>query len=154
MNSRSFPRPYPLLSSCMLPEHPGMWRIEKCPYRHSDAQWPAVPGLVSFACERYETGVSTARRMKRSTLKVVKSGKSGAVVGSHKVWVSRPREPFVEPSEKEETAKLNRLKKKAASTSAKPPVDLAEILKKYGNLDKSPLTKEVKGGEPMDLKLD
>jgi hypothetical protein len=34
------------------------------------------------------------------------------------------------------------------------PADTAEILKKYGKLDKTPLTVEVKGDQPIDLKLD
>ncbi|HMC63360.1 MAG TPA: hypothetical protein VKI65_00320 [Gemmataceae bacterium] len=85
------------------------------------------------------------------TLTVFKTGKSGAVVGTHKVWVSRPREPFVEPDEKGE---MKRQKPKANVASAKPHAEVEGILKKYGNLDKSPLTVEVKGGAPMDLKLD
>ena len=76
------------------------------------------------------------------------------MVGTHKVWVSRPREPFVDPTDKEEVAKLKKLKKKAPPTSSRPPADLAEILKKYGSLDNSKLTVEVKGGEQIDLKLD
>lgn len=118
-----------------------------------------VSGLiVSFVpVNATETGVSTGETDENGkySLTVVKTGRSGAVTGSHKVWVSRPREPYVEPNEdKEETAKQRRLKMKAIAAAAKPPADLADILKKYGNLDKSPLTKEVKGGEPIDLKLD
>lgn len=113
-----------------------------------------VHGLVvSFVpVAATETGVSTGETDDdgKYTLTVVKSGKSGAVVGTHKVWVSRPREAFVEPTDKEPTK--NRRAK--ATRAAKPPADLADILKKYGNLDKSPLTVEVKGGEPIDLKLD
>ena len=114
-----------------------------------------VPGLVvSFVPEAAtQTGVSTGQTDDNGkyTLTVVKTGKSGAVVGTHKVWVSRPREPFVEPDEKGE---MKKPKTKANAASAKPHTELAEILKKYGNLDKSPLTVEVKGGEPKDLKLD
>jgi hypothetical protein len=113
-----------------------------------------VPGLVvSFVPEvATETGVSTGETDDNGkySLTVVKSGKSGAVVGTHKVWVSLPREPFVDPTEKEE--KKNQKTKPPAKP--KPPADVADILKKYGNLDKSPLTVEVKGGEPLDLKLD
>jgi hypothetical protein len=116
----------------------------------------AVPGLViSFVPQNYtETGVSIGETDENGKyeLTVVKSGKSGAVVGSHKVWVSRPREPFVDPTDKEELAKQK--KEKKGTPAAKPPADLTDILKKYGNLDKSPLTVEVKGGEPIDLKLD
>jgi hypothetical protein len=116
-----------------------------------------VPGIVvSFVPEaQTETGVSTGETNEsgKYNLTVVKTGSSGAVVGTHKVWVSLPREPYVEPGDKEASAKLNKLKKKASPT-AKPPADVADILKKYGNLDKSPLTKEVKDGAPIDLKLD
>lgn len=118
-----------------------------------------VPGIVvSFVPEaQTETGVSTGETdaSGKYNLTVVRTGSSGAVVGIHKVWVSLPREPFVDPTDKEETAKLTKLKKKAAAAAAvKPPADVGEILKKYGSLDKSTLTKEVKGGEPIDLKLD
>jgi hypothetical protein len=113
-----------------------------------------VPGIVvSFVPEvATETGVSTGETDDNGkySLTVVKSGKSGAVVGTHKVWVSLPREPFVDPTEKEE--KKNPKAKPPAKP--KPPADVADILKKYGNLDKSPLAVEVKGGEPLDLKLD
>jgi hypothetical protein len=112
-----------------------------------------VPGLVvSFVPEAAtETGVSIAETDDNGkyNLTVVKTGKSGAVVGTHKVWVSRPREPFVEPDERGEMKRP-----KAKANAAKPHSELAEILKKYGNLNKSPLTVEVKDGAPMDLKLD
>jgi hypothetical protein len=118
-----------------------------------------VPGLVvSFVPEKAtETGVSTGETDENGkySLKVVKSGKSGAVVGTHKVWVSRPRAPFVEPNEdKEENSKIKRQKLKEKAAAAKPPPDLADIIKKYGSLDKSTLIKEVKGGESIDLTLD
>jgi len=117
-----------------------------------------VPGLVvSFVPEAAtKTGVSIGETDDNGKydLTVVKTGKSGAVVGTHKVWVSPPREPFVEPGDKEEMAKLKKQKKTAGPATARPPADLTEILKKYGNLDKSPLTVEVKGGAPIDLKLD
>jgi hypothetical protein len=118
-----------------------------------------VPGIVvSFVpVTATETGVSTGTTDDNGqySLKVAKTGSSGAVVGTHKIWVSRPREPFVNPQDKEEVAKQKKLKKNANPADTKPPADLTEILKKYGNLDKSTLTKEVKdGGEPIDLKLD
>ncbi len=115
---------------------------------------PVAGLVVSFVPEAAtETGVSTGVTDDNGKyeLTVVKSGKSGAVVGTHKVWVSRPRDAFVDPTDKEELAKLK--KEKKAPAPAKPPVDLAEILKKYGNLDKTPLTVEVEG-KPKDLKLD
>jgi hypothetical protein len=117
-----------------------------------------VPGLVvSFVPEAAtQTGVSTGETDDNGKfdLTVVKTRKKGAVVGTHKVWVSRPREPFVEPGDKEATAKLRKQKQQAAASAAKPPPDFTEILKKYGNQDKSPLTVEVKDGPPMELKLD
>ncbi len=117
-----------------------------------------VPGLVvSFVpVAATETGVSTGQTDENGKyeLTVVKTGSKGAVVGTHKVWVSRPREPYVETTtDKEETAKLKKLRQKA-TPAAKPPADLAEILKKYGNLEKSPLSVEVKGAATVDLKLD
>jgi hypothetical protein len=45
-------------------------------------------------------------------------------------------------------------KKKGPSTAESVPAELASILKKYGNQQKTPLTVEVKGGESVDLKLD
>ncbi|CAN5463182.1 hypothetical protein BH10PLA2_BH10PLA2_21710 [soil metagenome] len=116
-----------------------------------------VPGLVvSFVPQTAtQTGVSMAETDDNGKydLKVVKSGKSGAVVGTHKVWVSRPRQPLNEAGDKEERAKLRKERKKPTPTD-KPPPDLAAIIKKYGSLDKSTLTFEVKGGSPIDLKLD
>ena len=117
-----------------------------------------VDGLViSFVpVVQTETGVSTGTTDENGKydLTVFLTGQTGAVVGTHKVWVSRPREPFVDPADKEEIAKQKKLKKKATPTTPKLPVDLAEILKKYGSLDKSQMTVEVKGGEQIDLKLD
>ena len=63
-----------------------------------------------------------------------------------------PREP-PEPVDKVEKQKM-RKQKKGTLASEKATADLAAILKKYGRLDKTPLTVEVKGGEPIDLKLD
>ena len=117
-----------------------------------------VPGLVvSFVPEaQTETGVSIGETNDggKYDLTVVKTRASGAVVGTHKVWVSLPREPYVDPGDKEETAKQRKLNMKKKAAAAKPPVDIGDILKKYGNLDKSPLTFEVKGGAPIDIKLD
>jgi hypothetical protein len=109
--------------------------------------------VVSFVPEGVtETGVSSGETDQdgKYSLKVVKSGSSGAVVGKHKVWVSLPREAPVDDKE----ARAGKQKTNAATTAPKAPADLAPILKKYGNLEKSPLTVEVKGGEPIDLKLD
>jgi hypothetical protein len=116
-----------------------------------------VPGLiVSFVPEAAtETGVSTGETDDNGkyALTVVKTGSSGAVVGTHKVWVSLPRE-FVDPTDKEDRAKMRKQKMKATPTTAKPPADIATILKTYGNLDKTTLKVEVEGGKPIDLKLD
>jgi hypothetical protein len=155
----NFSRPFPLASLLAL------WFLSSSGCGGSEKVVPVsgtvtrngqpVPGLVvSFVPEAAtETGVSIGETDDNGkySLTVVKTGRSGAVVGTHKVWVSRPREPFVEPDEKGE---MKRQKTKANVTSAKPHAEFADILKKYGNLDKSPLTVEVKGGEPMDLKLD
>jgi hypothetical protein len=114
-----------------------------------------VPGLVvSFVPEAQTvTGVSTGQTDDDGnyTLTVVKSRRSGAVVGNHKVWVSLPREPYVEPGDVD---KRKMIRRKGTPATEKPSVDVAAILKKYGNLDKSPLTREVKGGGPIDLQLD
>jgi hypothetical protein len=87
----------------------------------------------------------------RYSLTVVKTRQRGAVVGTHKVWVSLPREG---PPDIEGERKNEREKKKKAPVPNLPPADLAETLKRYGNLDRSPLTVEVTGGQPIDLKLD
>lgn len=120
-----------------------------------------VPGLVvSFVPDlATETGVSTGETDSsgRYSLTVVRTRASGAVVGKHKVWVSLPRETLPEEKElnsdqeKEARAKARKQKGKAAPN---PAVDLAAILKKYGKLDSTPLSVEVKDGSPIDLKLD
>ncbi len=155
---RNISRPFPLvfLAAVCLLGSPGCGGSEKVvpvsgTVTHNGQP---VPGLVvSFVPEaKTETGVSIGETDDNGKydLTVVRTGSRGAVVGTHKVWVSRPREPFVEPGDKDEMKKQRR----QAAAAAKPPADLAEILKKYGNLDKSPLTVEVKGGAPIDLKLD
>ncbi|QVL30906.1 carboxypeptidase regulatory-like domain-containing protein [Telmatocola sphagniphila] len=115
-----------------------------------------VPGLViSFVPEgKSELGVSSGQTDEQGkySLKVVSTGRSGAVVGKHKVWVSMPRE---QPKfdDKEERNK----NKKKGSNAPKPPVpppDLAPIIKLYGSLEKSKLTVDVSDGSAIDLKLD
>jgi hypothetical protein len=109
---------------------------------------PVAGMVVSFVPEAQTvSGVSTATTDENGHYKltVFKTGQSGAVVGTHKVWVSLPREP---PPDLDK----DKVNKKPVPTT-KPPVDTAEILKKYGKLDSTPLTVEVKG-EPIDLKLD
>jgi hypothetical protein len=116
-----------------------------------------VDGLVvSFVPQaQTQTGVSTGETDEKGKyeLTVASTGSSGAVVGTHRVWVSLPREP-AEPVDKEERARLRKQKKKATPVAQKQPAEIADILKKYGSLEKTPLRVEVKGGEPIDLNLD
>jgi hypothetical protein len=108
-----------------------------------------VPGLVvSFVPQNAtETGVSTGKTNEDGEYKltVAKTGRSGAVVGTHKVWVSVPRKP----REKDKDQK-NAPREAAPQVSA----EVAEVLRKYGRLETTPMTVEVTGGEPVDLKLD
>jgi hypothetical protein len=120
---------------------------------HNDQ--PVSGIIVSFVPQaETKTGVSTGKTDENGNYKltIASSGSRGAVVGTHKVWVSLPREP-PEPVDKEEKAKMRKLKK-GTLANEKLTADLAAILKKYGRLEKTPLTVEVKGGEPIDLKLD
>jgi hypothetical protein len=109
-----------------------------------------VAGLtVSFVPEASTiTGISTGTTDEdgRYKLRVSNTGSSGAVVGAHKVWVSLPRQP--EESDPDEKTKTKR------RPPPDVPSDMAEILKKYGTLAKSPLKIEVTGGHEIDLKLD
>jgi hypothetical protein len=124
---------------------------------HNDNPVPNI--TVSFVPqEATETGVSTGKTDEngRYKLYVAKTGGSGAVVGSHKVWVSLPRETAkpVDKDEKMVKKREEKKNKKKGSLAAETlPADTAQILKKYGRLDKTPLTVEVKG-DPIDLKLD
>ncbi len=111
---------------------------------------PVADIMVSFVPQGVtETGVSTGETDEkgRYELYVSKTGKSGAVVGTHKVWVSLPREPEV--SNKRDGPYVKKQKTRAQDLTLAE----AQILKKYGRLDKTPLTVEVKG-DPIDLKLD
>jgi hypothetical protein len=95
-----------------------------------------------------EAGVSTGTTDENGEYKltVFKTGSRGAVVGTHKVWVSLPRTP--------PEAFENENKKKAPRTpGSQVSPDIAQILWKYGKLDTTPLTVEVTG-DPIDLKLD
>jgi hypothetical protein len=117
---------------------------------------PVAGLVVSFVPEAAtETGVSTGQTDDngRYDLKVVKSGKSGAVVGTHKVWVSKPRPPL-EAVEKDKEERAKEKKMKTKRTTERPPPDFAAILKKYGSLDKSTLIIEVKNAGAIDLPLD
>jgi hypothetical protein len=120
-----------------------------------------VPGIVVSFVPQAATysGVSTGEtdEQGRYTLTVFKTGQSGAVAGMHKVWISLPRkEPtgVVDKDEKMMKRKEEKkTKKKEVPVAELLPADIAKILKKYGKLDKTPLTKEVKG-DPIDLQLD
>jgi hypothetical protein len=119
---------------------------------HKDQPVPGI--IVSFVPQvQTQTGVSTGETDENGNykLKVASTGSSGAVVGTHKVWVSLPREE-PQPVDKEEKARMKKQKKKGPAAE-KPPADYAAILKKYGQLEKTPLVVEVKG-DPIDLKLD
>jgi hypothetical protein len=112
--------------------------------------------VVSFVPQAHtQTGASSGETDENGKyeLTVASTGSSGAVVGTHKVWVSLPREP-PQPVAKEERARLRKEKKKVTPATEKQPADIAAILKKYGSLAKTPLTVEVKGGERIDLQLD
>ena len=115
---------------------------------------PVANIVVAFVPQtKSETGVSTGLTDEDGnySLTVASTGSSGAVVGPHKVWVSLPREPpTVDKEEKQRLAKERKGKRANDQRSA----ELAGILKKYGQLEKTPLTVEVKGGAPIDLKLD
>ncbi len=116
---------------------------------------PVAGVVVSFVPQAItESGPSTGTTDAdgKYTLTVAKTGRGGAVVGTHKVWVSLPREPPPFDDSKKEEKKNKPPRKPTAPMPA--DADIAAILKKYGQLDKTPLTMEVKGGEPIDLKLD
>jgi hypothetical protein len=115
---------------------------------------PVAHLVVSFVPkDKTSTGVSTGTTDEdgRYSLTVAKTGQRGAVVGTHKVWVSVPREeppPF-------ERDRDNEKKKKKTPAPKRPPADLAvTLLQRYGSLERTPLTVEVNGGQPIDLKLD
>jgi hypothetical protein len=113
---------------------------------HNDK--PVAGMVVSFVPQATTaSGVSTGTTDAdgKYSLTVFKTGQGGAVVGTHKVWLSLPRKP-PGPRDKE--------KKGALTTETEIPPETAEILEKYGNLAETPLTVEVKSGQPIDLKLD
>jgi hypothetical protein len=114
---------------------------------------PVAHIVVSFVPkDQTLTGVSTGTTDEdgRYSLTVVKTGQRGAIVGTHKVWVSLPREaPPPAGGERE-----NERNKKKTPTRKTPPADLSATLKRYGSLERTPLSVEVTGGQPVDLKLD
>jgi len=114
-----------------------------------------VPGVVVSFVPQATTasGPSTGTTDEdgKYTLTIAKTGWGGAVVGTHKVWVSLPRDPPPFDDSKKEEKKHQPPRKPTAGKPA--DADMAAILKKYGQLDKTPLTVDVKG-DPIDLKLD
>jgi hypothetical protein len=117
---------------------------------------PVAGIVVSFVPQAVTiTGTSSGQTDENGEYKltVANTGKSGAVVGTHKVWVSLPRKP-PESFDKDDKARTKGQKKKGTPATDKPPPDLAAVLKKYGKLEKTPLTVEVTGDGPIDLKLD
>jgi hypothetical protein len=111
---------------------------------------PVAGMIVSFVPQAAtESGVSTGTTDENGQyqLTVFKTGQRGAVVGAHKIWVSIPRKPpaGVEKDKKKDSPR---------TLDAAMPPDTAEILRKYGKLETTPLTVEVKGDQPLDLKLD
>jgi hypothetical protein len=159
----NLPRPFAvtfLLTACVL-SGSGCGGSEKVvtvtgKVTHNDQ--PLAGIIVSFVPEAAtKAGVSTGETDEdgKYMLTVFNTGQSGAVVGTHKVWVSLPRKP--EDRRKPETAEEAKQKVKDARRRKRgtlPPGEMTEILKKYGKLDKTPLTVEVTGGQAVDLKLD
>jgi len=112
---------------------------------------PVAGMILSFVPDAAtESGVSTGTTNAKGEyrLTVSKTGRSGAVAGSHKVWVSVPRKPPEAGDNDKKPAK-----KGAEPTPTDLPAETEEILKKYGSLKTTPLKVEVKG-DPIDLKLD
>jgi hypothetical protein len=114
---------------------------------------PVAHLVVSFVPkDSTSTGVSTGTTDEdgRYYLTIAKTGRRGAVVGTHKVWVSLPREEPPPPGGERENERV----KKRPPAPKRPAADFAATLKRYGSLDRTPLTVEVNGGQPIDLKLD
>jgi hypothetical protein len=166
MNIQRFFRSAPLLSACLLV---GLGcggsteRVVSVSGKVTHNGQPVTGIVVSFVPEaKTETGVSTGEPDQNGDyrLTVSKTGSSGAVVGKHKVWVSLHREPLdrntklADKEEKSQKMKSSKSKKKGAPAAENIPAELAPIIKKYGDQQKTPLTVEVKGGESVDLKLD
>jgi hypothetical protein len=149
----NIPRPFPvmlLLTACFLSGSGcsgGKEKVVAVTGTVTHKGNPVSGMIVSFVpqTETY-SGVSTGTTDENGQYKltVFKTGQRGAVVGTHKVWVSIPRKP-PEPGDKE---------KKKRIPATEMSAETAEILKKYGRLEKTPLTVEVNGDQPIDLKLD
>jgi hypothetical protein len=155
----SISRPFPvmfLFGACFLGGlgcSNGTERVVAVTGRVTHKDKPVAGIVVSFVPQTATnagTSIGTTDEDGQYELTVSKTGERGAVVGTHKVWVSLPRKP--EASRKPEDGK--RKKNTPANPATSLPADTAEILKKYGKLDKTPLTVEVKGDQTLDLKLD
>lgn len=114
-----------------------------------------VPGLVIAFVPQTETdlGVSTGKTNESGHYDLVnaKTGGRGAVLGPHKVWVSLPTDSLGPLSEEE---KKRQSTMKFRRGREKPSAEMEKILRKYGSVDRTPLTVEVKAGEQIDLQLD
>ena len=99
----------------------------------------AVPNLgINFVPEKGFTSHGLSDADGHYSLLYRPTGKEGAVVGVHKVWVQLPPDPQ---------------KRSAAQARALDP-DVSAMLEKYSSVN-TPLTVEVKEGLPeIDLKLD
>jgi hypothetical protein len=99
----------------------------------------AVPNLgINFVPEKGFTSHGLSDTEGRYSLLYRPTGKEGAVVGVHKVWVQLPPDPP---------------KRSAVQARASDP-DVNLMLEKYSSVN-TPLTVEVKEGQPeIDLKLD
>jgi hypothetical protein len=156
----NIPRPFPvmlLLTACFLSGsgcNGGKEKVVRVTGKVTHNGNPVAGMIVSFVPQtETSSGVSTGETDEKGQyeLTVFKTGQRGAVVGTHKVWVSIPRGP-TEPVDKEE--KMKERKKKKGIPAPEMPADTAKILKKYGKLDKTPLIVQVNGDQPIDLKLD
>jgi hypothetical protein len=116
---------------------------------------PVAGITVSFVPQaETSTGVSTGKTNNDGTyeLRVSKTGRRGAVVGTHKVWVSLPPQPRA----------VRKAKREGREENIPPPqgetnltsADAEAIVMKYGNLNTTPLKVEVTGGQAIDLQLD
>jgi hypothetical protein len=108
-----------------------------------------VAGITVSFVPQAETGVgaSTGKTDENGefTLTVFNTRERGAVVGSHKVWISVPRKLDVEDKEQRTKGSHNPY----GGLSA----DVVDVLRKYGRQETTPLTVEVTG-DPIELKLD
>jgi hypothetical protein len=143
-------RPFPLLllltTCCLSGSGCGGEKVVSVTGTVTHKGRPVAGMIVSFVPQKEtDSGVSTGTTDEngRYKLTVFKTGQRGAVAGTHKVWVSLPRQPEV----------VEKAKRKRGIPTPEVPAETAEILKKYGTLEITPLKVEV-SGDPIDLKLD